>query len=559
MRRHETAVRWTLGLGALVVSTIAMLLVRSSLDKAHVALVYLLVVLGASAWGGRTLGLSVAALAFLAFDFFFLKPYLTFVIANPLDWLVLVVFLVTSVVAAQLLYRARATAETATQRAIEVDRLAALGAESLNAADAGEALRAIADVIKTSVSATECDIFLRAADGSLQRVAGHNDDGAKPGSLVEWIVTRGSSAVELTDGTVRVAHELPPARDVLAGQHWEEQPETAAAVGAVTRSEERSLAARVRRVLTDAAAPRDRPAVRALALPLRVRDTTVGVLRLASAEPMTFTPEEARVLVALAYYAALGVERARLVAAAERAEAERRVESLRSALLTAVSHDLRTPLTTIKGVANELLHGADAKRAAVIETEADRLNALVGDLLELSRIHAKAVNPTPAVNTVDDLLDAALRSAQGAVGSRVVSIDLPRDELLAGVFDFTPTLRIVVNLLDNAAKYSPASSPIDVRVRREGGRLTMNVMDRGPGVPENERSRIFDPFYRPPNVPPDIRGYGLGLSIARGLAEAQGGSVEYSARPGGGSIFSLELPAADVAGVEAEPPVTAAR
>jgi two-component system, OmpR family, sensor histidine kinase KdpD len=499
----------------LVAATAGMYAVRGSLDKAHVALVYLLIVLGASAAGGRALGLVVAALAFLAFDFFFLVPYLTFVIQNPLDWLVLFAFLVTSVVAAQLLYRANATAEEATARAIEVDRLAALGAETLNAADADEALRAIADVIRHSVAADECEIYLSGTRG------------VKPGSLVQWILDHGASAVELTDGTVRVAHELPAAKQPLAGQRWESQPETVAAVRAVTRFP-----------------------VRALALPLQVRAHTVGVLRVASTTELLLTPEQGRLLVALAYYAALGAERSRLVAAAERAEAERRVESLRNALLTAVSHDLRTPLTTIKGIAAEIRQGADADRAAVIECEADRLNLLVNDLLDLSRIHAGAVRPALVVNTVDDLLGAALRAASGILLSRRVDIDAPDDALLAGTFDFTQTLRILVNLLDNAAKYSPPASPIDLRARRQRDRLTIDVMDRGPSIPDGERDRIFEPFYRPPGVPPDIRGHGLGLSIARGLAEAQGGSVRFAPRSGGGSIFTLELAAADTSDLE---------
>ena len=157
--------RWAITLLVLAAATVGMYLVRGSLDKAHVALVYLLIVLAASAAGGRALGLVVAGLAFLCFDFFFLVPYLTFVIQNPLDWLVLFAFLVTSVVAAQLLYRATATAEEATARAIEVDRLAALGAETLNAADADEALRAIADVIRHSIDADECEIYLSGSRG----------------------------------------------------------------------------------------------------------------------------------------------------------------------------------------------------------------------------------------------------------------------------------------------------------------------------------------------------------------------------------------------------------
>ena len=218
--------------------------------------------------------------------------------------------------------------------------------------------------------------------------------------------------------------------------------------------------------------------------------------------------------------------------------------------MTAVSHDLRTPLTTIKGVASEIRHGADIERAAVIEAEAVRMDGLVSDLLDLSRIHAGAVQPTIAVNTIDDLLGAALRGAAGMLGTRRVEVDAPRETLLSGFFDFTQTLRIVLNLLDNAAKYSPSGTPIDLRARPVGDRLLIDVMDRGPGVPESERDRIFDPFYRPPGVPADIRGHGLGLSIARGLAEAQGGSVRFSPRPGGGSVFTLDLPAANMHAIE---------
>src|SRR5215472_14003701 len=163
--RERIVLRWTAWLGAVLVATLAMYLVRSSLDKVHVTLAFLLLVLGASAAGGRALGLAVAGLGFLCFDFFFLPPYNTLTITNPLDWLVLVAFLVTSAVATQLLYRANATAEAATARAIEVDRLAALGAETLNAADAYEALQAIAEVIRNSVDADECDMFLNGIDG----------------------------------------------------------------------------------------------------------------------------------------------------------------------------------------------------------------------------------------------------------------------------------------------------------------------------------------------------------------------------------------------------------
>lgn len=547
--------QWVGWFAALALLTVGMLSLRHRLDKAHVALAYLLAVLGASAAGGRALGLAVAGAAFLAFNYLFIPPYQTLVISDPLDWLVLFAFLVTSVVAAQLLYRATSTAEAATQRADELDRLASLGAETLSAPGAVEALQAIANVIRTAIDADVCEVYRRGADGRLVRatsaIAAAGADGAASAahgaaersdgdardaevgaeSLVGWLADTGRSAVELADGTVRLA---PEDRAEGGGAHGPPYGRRLAlAVGEVDEGAD---------------------VVRAVLLPLVVRDHTVGVLRIASARGVAVTPEQARLLVALAYYAALGVERLRLVESAERAEAERRLESLRSALLTAVSHDLRTPLTTIKGIAHEIGRGADPARAAVIEAEADRLDRLVGDLLDLSRIQAGAVRPVVAVNTADELIGAALQRAAGALGARPVEVEMPDDALLAGRFDFTQALRVLVNLLENAAKYAPGGAPIQVRARREGDRLAIAVLDRGPGVPPGERARIFESFYRPPGTPPDVRGTGLGLSIARGLAEAQGGSVRYEERAGGGSVLTLELPAADEPAAEAEPP-----
>jgi len=299
---------------------------------------------------------------------------------------------VTSIVAAQLLYRANATADAALRRAAEVDRLATLGAETLSAPGAVEALQAIVAVIRTTVGVDACEVFRR----------GEVDEGPA-GGLVGWVARHGRSAAELADGTVRFAPGGSGAAATTAGVeyvvHGPESPPG------------------WRRARTRAAGDRTDD-VRTLLLPLVVREQTVGVLRIASAAGVSLSAEASRLLVALAYYAALGVERVRLVETAERAEAERRVESLRSALLMAVSHDLRTPLTTIKGIAHEVATGASPARAAIIEAEADRLNDLVGDLLDLSRIQAGAVSPNVAVNTADELVGAALQRARRHAGDR---------------------------------------------------------------------------------------------------------------------------------------------
>jgi len=294
---------------------------------------------------------------------------------------------------------------------------------------------------------------------------------------------------------------------------------------------------------------------RALLLPLRVRDRTVGVLRLAGDEPISIDLAQARFLVALSYYAALGIERLRLEGEAEHAHALREADELKNALLASVSHDLRTPLTTIKALAHDLRKDGD-DRAATIEDEADRLNRFVADLLDLSRLNAGSFTVSPEDNAVEDLFGAALQRVSGTLRERGLHVEVDAGKpLLVGRFDFVHSLRIVVNLLENAAKFSPDGSTIDLGAERRGDEIRIAVADRGPGVAPGEEERIFEPFYRPGGRF-DSGGAGLGLSIARRMAEAQGGAVRYAPREGGGSVFELRLPAAgagDRSGERAHP------
>jgi two-component system sensor histidine kinase KdpD len=344
--------RWIAWLVVLAAVTAVMLLVRDRITRVHVTLIYLLVVQLASAQGGRPLGLTLSVLAFLGFNVFFLPPYGTLAVADPVDWLILVAFLITSVISAELLYR----------------------------------------------------------------------------------------ALEL------------------------------------------------------------------------------------------------------------GAERERRAADAERAVTLEQSNRLKDAVLATVSHDLRTPLTTIKGLAHEMAATGD-ERAEVIEEESDRLNAFVGKLLDLSRVTMGAAALDVQANEAEDLLGAAAQQVQGTLGRHALHIHVdPSESLLFGRFDFTQSLRVLVNLLDNAAKYSPPEAPIDLGARRVGRELQFWVADRGPGIAEGERQLVFEPFYRRRSGGmSDAGGAGLGLSIARGIAEAQGGSVTYSPRDdSGGSVFTLSVPAIDL-------------
>jgi two-component system sensor histidine kinase KdpD len=504
----------------MIFATAALVVLRGRLDKAHVVMVYLLVVLAGSALGGRATGLLLAVVAFFAFNFFLLPPYHTLALADPRDWLILAAFLVSSVIATGLLARAQRAAALARERAREVDRLARLGAESLAAGRAEEAVGAIARALQRTLGIRSCEIHMRDPEaGTLTRVAGAGEreprPGAPPGApgspadasdetLLQVVARQGESAARHVDGTMRVIARKAPA-EALA-----------------------------------------EPGAGEIALPLRVRDRIVGVLRLAHGREIRLDESQRRFAEALLHYAALAVERVRLVAEAERAEALREADRLKDALIASVSHDLRTPLTTIKALAYEL-RSTGSPSAVLIEEEADRLNRFVSDLLDLSRLRAGALPLQPELVAADDLLGAALQHVAGVPNAGAIRASLPEgEEILVGRFDFVHALRALVNLLDNALKHAPPGLPVEVEVARRGDRLALAVRDQGPGVAAEDRDRIFEPFVRGGGDAAESRGAGLGLAIARQLARAQGGDVEYHTRDGGGSEFILLLPAAQL-------------
>jgi len=230
-------------------------------------------------------------------------------------------------------------------------------------------------------------------------------------------------------------------------------------------------------------------------------------------------------------------------AQADRSAALEEAHRAKDVVLASVSHDLRTPLTTIKGIAHEISETGD-DRGLAIEEEADRLTSLVGQLLDMSRLASGTTVVDAQPNEAEDLLGAAAQQVAGRLDGRELVIRVSGDDgLLFGRFDFSQTLRALVNLIENAAKFSPDGTPIEITAGREGAWLVFSVADRGSGVPASDRERIFEPFYRRAGSQPDVSGAGLGLSIARGVVQAQGGDVTLSDRAGGGSVFSIRVPA----------------
>jgi two-component system, OmpR family, sensor histidine kinase KdpD len=492
---------WLLVAGAL---TAAMVSTRDRLDKAHVALGYLLFVLAVSVRGTRRQAILLALACFVSFNFFFLPPYNTLHIAAPRDWLVLLSFLAVAWVATELIYQARREAVEARKRADEIDRLAALGAEALNAGRAEDALHAIAEVIRSTLRLDACQIFLSTSPGLV--LAANAGNAAQHG-------VPPSARMALERGTVaeRPGDVLIPARDANAVNTLAADPE-----------------------------------VRALSLSLPFRDRIAGVLRIHRVSGLGLSTSERSFFFAISYYAALGAERVRLIADVERAEALAQADRLKDAVVASVSHDLRTPLTSIKALAREISSSGD-DRAVLIEAEADRLNRFVADLLDLSRLNAGTLKADIEENSLDDLLGAAWQQISPALGDRKLEMTIAGDGgLLMARFDFVQTLRVLANLIENGVRYTPPGGAVEVTARAHGTDLILLVEDRGPGVPDSVRELIFEPFYRPEDRPPDTGGAGLGLSIARRLAEIQGGTTEYRPREGGGSTFEVRIPASVV-------------
>jgi len=264
--------------------------------------------------------------------------------------------------------------------------------------------------------------------------------------------------------------------------------------------------------------------------------------------------EDRRVLAAFAAQAAVVLDRRRLREEADQARALAEGNRIRTALLAAVSHDLRTPLAGIKAAVSSLrsedVTWSDEDQAellAGIEDGADRLDNLVGNLLDMSRLQTGTV--TPMIREVD--LDEVVPMALGGVPADTVELDIP--ETLPMV-DVDPGLleRAVANLVENAVKYSPDTTPVLVKASAIADRVEIRVVDRGPGVPDEAKNRIFEPFQRYGDAPRGA-GVGLGLAVARGFTEALGGTLSAEDTPGGGltMVLSLQLaPASDLAPVE---------
>ncbi len=286
-----------------------------------------------------------------------------------------------------------------------------------------------------------------------------------------------------------------------------------------------------------------------ISVPLSAGGATLGELRVWPGEERAVAEDEiGPLLTTLATQAALAVERTRLAEAALQAHVLRESERLKGALLSSVSHDLRTPLALIKGAASNLLDtsvtwdpSTTRRFLETVDAEADRLNRLVRNLLEMSRLEAGALSHSREPVAIGDVLGATLARLRPLLAAHREVVALEQD--LPDVEGDPVQLELVLtNLLENAAKYAPPGTCIDISAHMDDEVLNIAIADRGPGIPAGDEQRIFEKFFRAGSPKHRPGGSGLGLTIAKGIVEAHGGRIEARNRPGGGTIVTVSLP-----------------
>ena len=289
--------------------------------------------------------------------------------------------------------------------------------------------------------------------------------------------------------------------------------------------------------------PRIDPQKQVAFMPLRMGLRTVGSMGVSGSRLSRQTLDAMSSLIAIA------IERVRAVENLSRTEAARESEQLRSVLLDSVTHEFRTPLTAIKASVTSLLSGSelDAEQQrellTVINEESDRLNRLVGEAAEMAQLDANKVELHLGPHSIREPLDAAIESSRNILGAHPIEIRLPADLPMVRMDD-TRIKEVLMHLLENAAKYSPADAPIQITGEVRNRQLMTSVSDRGGGIDDFEQAQIFDKFYRGRNQRMTVQGTGMGLAIAKAIIEAHHGTIGVTSQLGHGSVFYFTLPVA---------------
>ena len=502
----------------------------------NISLLYLLVILTLASTRGLYAAILASIVAILSFDYFLVPPYYTLTIAKFDEWLALFVFLVTAIITSQLASALRRRAEQARLREHETRILY----ELVRATTSEESLQQQLSIIARSVvdvfvswGVRDCEILLPDTTGKLV-VQG---SAKKP---VDQI--RLTSDEESTALWVMAQAQTVELHDVaIASQSSSEY-----APRAVVRSTAQKNV--VRRYIRMIPLEMGKKVHGVLCLFMEDNPRLLGLEKNLGAERERPNSQSAFFWTFVDQATSM-IDRARLRQEGLQIEVLQKTDTLRAALLSSISHDLRTPLASIKASASSLLQDdvqwSDEERrsfALAIEREADRLNRLVANLLDMSRIEGGALSPEKEWYPIDELIHDVLGHMQPLLLDRVVQTSIP-DDLPPVQLDYLEIEQVLTNLIENAVRYTPSDSPIDVGVQTEGDHMVISVADRGPGIPPADLERVFDKFYRVlGRTSGRPSGSGLGLAVSKGLVEAHGGRIWAENRDRGGSVFRFTLP-----------------
>ncbi|MCY0987989.1 sensor histidine kinase KdpD [Nannocystis sp. ILAH1] len=465
-------------------------LLYSYIDLSDIIMLYLLVIMVTAARFGRGPSILAAVVSVAAFNFCFVPPFYTFAVADARYMLTFGVMLLVGIVISGLTERVRMQAEAARGREQRTAILYSLSRELAQ-------LRH-----KQSIGTSAARHVAELAGGRVVVLVAGADDSLTPlqGTDVELV------ADPLEQAAARQALERGPA-----------------GAGTDTLS-----------------------SAKALYVPLQAVGRTIGVLGVTTGDPVRLRHlAEQELLAAMSGQVALALHRVLLAQEAQQAELRARTEELRGALLSSVSHDLRTPLTAISTAASVLGQAgpmADEKRrefASSIYEEALGLGRLVTNLLHMTRLETPGVALRREWTPLEDPIGAALTRLERALGRHMVNVSLAPD-LPPVLLDEVLFEHLMLNLLENAAKYTPPGSAIDVSARVEGASVVVEVADRGGGIPAGQEDRIFEKYFRVGG--PAQGGFGLGLAICRAIAVAHGGTITAANRPQGGALFCVTMP-----------------
>ncbi len=444
--------------------------------NANLAMIFLVSVLIAGGAFGFGPGLAAAALAAVTYNFFFLEPRLSFAIGHVADLITFAVFFAVAMTTGFLTGRVRDQARIATRRASVVVSLLAASRRLSSTATRADAAQALAD--QAAATAGSAAMVLLPKDGDLLAAAGSPS-----------LPTLGPGAM------------------TAARWAWEKGEAAGAGTGTL-------------------------PQVEWTFWPLQGLRGRAGVAGVTQSPLKLGAADEERIMLALLDQGAVALERAELATATVETETLRRSDQLRAALLNSISHDLRTPLSTVLGSATTLLDFGPSLAPAVardllesIREEAHRLNRYVGDLLDMTRLEGGALDPKLQWTDVRDVLAAAVARVERRLGARRLVRDFPADlpmiRIDAGLLE-----QAVVNILENAIAYSPDGTDVEVAAYEDRANVVISIEDDGKGIPTAELERVFDKFRRLQQQSSDRgKGVGLGLSISKGFVEAMGGRI----------------------------------